>query len=69
MRVRPTAIALRYLKGKRGIRAAPYNGAAPYANDAEAIDELRKLTGQDFGSDVAKWTAWLKKHPNSRPTH
>jgi hypothetical protein len=66
MRVRKTTLAVRYLRGKREIKAAPYYGAAPFVDEAHAIEVLRRLTGQDFGSDVAKWTGWLKKHPNGK---
>jgi hypothetical protein len=67
MRIRKTTLAIQYLRGKRGIKAAPYYGDAPFGSDAQAIETLCRLTGQDFGSDVAKWSAWLKKHPNGRP--
>lgn len=68
MRVRKTTLAMQYLRGRRTIRAAPYYGGSPFADDAAAFAALRKITGQDFGTDLAKWSAWLKKHPNGLPS-
>jgi hypothetical protein len=31
-----------------------------YMTPERAYAELRKLTGQDFGMDAAKWKEWLK---------
>jgi hypothetical protein len=28
----------------------------------EALEWLRKITGQDFGIDAAAWSEWLKKN-------
>jgi translation initiation factor IF-1 len=34
----------------------------------QAADWLRRLTGQDFGTDAAAWSEWLRQHPaHSRP--
>ncbi len=54
---------MRFLRGQRTIKGAPYYGKSPFADDAAAFATLRKITGQDFGTDLAKWSAWLKKHP------
>lgn len=29
-----------------------------------ALDNLKYLTGQDFGYDTQSWRAWLRAHPN-----
>jgi hypothetical protein len=60
MRVHPISLALRYLKGQRSFRRAPYHGRSPFDSDVEAIAVLRKLTGQDFGSDATRWSQWLR---------
>ena len=60
MRVHPISLALRYLKGQRQFRGAPYFGNSPFDSEAEAVAELRKLTGQDFGADAARWGQWLR---------
>jgi hypothetical protein len=67
MRVHLTTLAMRYLRGQRTIKAAPYYGGSPFANDAAAFAALRKITGQDFGTDLAKWSAWLRKNPGGIP--
>ena len=28
-----------------------------------AYDRLKRITGQDFGYDLAKWKAWGQEHP------
>jgi HEAT repeat protein len=33
----------------------------------EAAKGLRRVTGQDFGWDAARWGAWLGAHPTTRP--
>ena len=60
MRVHPISIALRYLKGQRTFRAAPYYGRAPFRDDTEAVALLRRLTGRNFGTDAAAWGKWLR---------
>ena len=34
----------------------------PLPTKKEAQTRLRRLTGQDFGDDVAAWKAWIKKN-------
>jgi hypothetical protein len=62
MRVHSISLALRYLQGRRTIRAAPYYGKSPFSSDAEAAKVLRDCTGQDFGEDAKKWSEWLRKN-------
>lgn len=62
MRIHPISLALRYLKGHRTIRAAPYYGAQLFNCDDEAVAALRRLTGQDFGSDATAWGTWLRRN-------
>jgi hypothetical protein len=62
LRVHPISLALRYLKGQRSFRGAPHYGAAPFASEEEAAQILRKLTGQDFGTDARRWGEWLRKN-------
>jgi len=33
-----------------------------YLDREEARDELKRLTGEDFGYDPAAWEAWLTEH-------
>lgn len=60
MRVHPISIALRYLKGEKCLRAAPYYGRPTFRDETAAANMLRELTGQDFGTDAAKWGQWLR---------
>jgi hypothetical protein len=60
MRVHPISLALRYLKGQRTLRAAPYHGRALFESEAEAVATLRQFTGRDFGTDAAAWGKWLR---------
>jgi hypothetical protein len=60
MRLLPTTLAIRYLKGRRKTRAAPYYGRPFFPSEAAAIRCLRNATGQDFGRDVRRWCAWLR---------
>jgi hypothetical protein len=53
--VHPISSALRYLKGQRSLRGAPYYGQPAISSEAEAAQALRQLTGQDFGTDGVKW--------------
>jgi hypothetical protein len=62
MRVHPISLALRYLQGRRTIRAAPYREGSPFDSDAEAAEVLRECTGQDFGTDAKRWSEWLRKN-------
>ncbi len=34
-----------------------------YLEKDEALDRLKKLTGEDFGTDVDEWRAWGEAHP------
>ena len=29
----------------------------------EAIARLKRMSGEDFGTDAAAWRAWAKEHP------
>jgi hypothetical protein len=60
MRVHPISLALQYLEGKRAWRAAPYYGAAPFHDVAEAVTVLKRFTKQDFGTDARAWRKWLR---------
>lgn len=55
-RLLPTTVALRTLKGQQ---------LPPQCRISieQAADWLRRLTGQDFGTDAAAWSAWLRQHP------
>jgi hypothetical protein len=44
------------LRGRKTI----HGRALPSAE--EAIEELREITGQDFGPDTKKWAAWIKEN-------
>jgi hypothetical protein len=37
--------------------------ALGYMTKDAARDSLMRMTGQDFGFDVAKWKAWFRSHP------
>ena len=60
MRLRPTTLAIRYLKGRRRSRAAPYYGRPFFASERAAVRCLRDITGQNFGTDVRRWCAWFR---------
>lgn len=62
MRVHLISLALRYLQGRRHVHGAPYFSGSPFDSDAEAVALLRRLTGQDFGTDARKWSEWLRKN-------
>jgi hypothetical protein len=62
MRIHPISLALQYLKGKRSWSAAPYHGDAPYRNEAQAVTDLKRFTGQNFGTDAKAWGEWLRKN-------
>jgi hypothetical protein len=62
MRIHPVSLALRYLRGQRRFRGAPYFGSAAFDSEQSAIELLRKFTGQDFGNNAAKWGNWLRKN-------
>lgn len=62
MRLHPISIALRYLKGQRTFHVAPFYGRPTFDNRQEAVARLRRLTGQDFGTDAKACGAWLRKN-------
>jgi len=62
LRIHPISLALRYLKGRRTLRGAPFSGRALFDAPGEAAARLRQLTGQDFGTDAAAWGAWLRRN-------
>jgi hypothetical protein len=54
MRYLPHQIYLMALRG----RASLHGRSLP--SKEEALTQLRRLTGQDFGLDPAEWSAWIK---------
>jgi hypothetical protein len=62
MRVHPVSLALRFLKGRRTIRAAPYYDRHLFGSDDEAAAVLRKFTGRDFGTSAVAWGDWLSRN-------
>jgi hypothetical protein len=62
VRIHPISLALRYLKGRRSIRAAPFRGGPLFDNPDAAVALLRQFTGQDFGTDVKAWGEWLRNN-------
>ncbi len=54
MRYRPHQIYLMALQGRESLhgRRLP--------TKEEALHQLRRMTGQDFGHDPAAWSAWIK---------
>ena len=62
MRVHPISLALRYLKGQRNIRGAPYYGQPAFDSAEQAVECLRQYTGQDLGKNATKWGKWLRKN-------
>jgi hypothetical protein len=62
MRVHPISLALRFLKGHRTMRAAPYYGAPLFSGDNEAVAVLRKFTGRYFGTNAIAWGNWLGRN-------
>ncbi len=57
MRLHPISLALRYLKGQSSVR-----GRTVFASEEAAVDCLRRLTGQDFGTDAVQWGEWLRRN-------
>jgi hypothetical protein len=45
MRVHPISLALRFLRGQRTMRAAPYFGRPFFESDEEAARMLQEFTG------------------------
>jgi hypothetical protein len=62
MRIHPISLALRYLKGHRTLRGAPYFGRPIFDSPKDAVAQLCLLTGQDVGMDSAAWGAWLRQN-------
>jgi hypothetical protein len=62
MRVHPIALALRYLRGRRTFRGAPFYGRPTFSSEAAAVGVLKALSGEDFGTDTRRWSAWLRKN-------
>ena len=60
MRIHPISLALRYLKGQRTLRGAPFYGRPLFDSPEQAVARLREFTGQDFGTDAAAWGEWLR---------
>ena len=56
------SLALRYLKGQKTMRAAPFHGKPLFENDAAAIAVLYEFTGQQFGNDAVAWGEWLRQN-------
>jgi hypothetical protein len=54
MRIHPISLALRSLRGERSL----HGRLLPAPTDAATT--LRRLTGQDFGTDAARWGEWLR---------
>jgi hypothetical protein len=54
LRIHPISLALRSLRGERSLHGLPLQTLA------DAAATLRRLTGQDFGTDAACWGAWLR---------
>jgi hypothetical protein len=62
MRVHLVALALRYLRGRKAALGAPYYGRPTYASEAAAVKASKTFTGENFGTDTRRWSAWLRKH-------
>jgi len=58
MRIHPIPLFLRRLSLARESRSR----YARKLSWEDAYGELKNLTGQDFGDDVARWRAWIKQH-------
>jgi hypothetical protein len=58
----PISLALRFLKGHRTTRTAPYYGRPLFASDDEAVAVLRRFTGRDFGTNAIAWGNWLGRN-------
>jgi hypothetical protein len=52
MRIHPISLALRYLKGQRTLRGAPFRGKPTFSGIESAMSTLRLFTEQDFGADA-----------------
>jgi hypothetical protein len=58
LRIHPISLALRFLKGQRTLRGR----LLFFQSDREAVELLRKATGQDFGTDAIRWGEWLSRN-------
>jgi hypothetical protein len=38
-------------------------GRREYLSPAEALDMLKRVSGQDYGYDLKAWKQWLKENP------
>ncbi len=66
VRIHPVALAMRYLRGRRTFRGAPFYGRPTFRSEAAAIKVLKDLSGEDFGADTRRWSAWLRKNGYGR---
>jgi hypothetical protein len=57
---------MRYLRGQRTFRGAPFYGGPTFPSEAAAVRVLKDLSGEDFGTDTRRWSAWLRKHGYGR---
>jgi hypothetical protein len=62
LRIHPISLALRYLRGQRTFRGAPFSGRPLFDSPEEAAARLRRLTGQDFGTGAETWAVWLREN-------
>jgi hypothetical protein len=62
VRIHPITLALRYLRGRRTFRGAPFYGRPVFPHQAAAIRVLKDFTGQDFGTNTRRWSLWLRKN-------
>ena len=56
MRYWPHSLCLMALRGRKTLHGRPL----PSPEDAR--DQLRRLTGQDFGLDAGRWSEWLRRN-------
>jgi hypothetical protein len=56
-RLLPLQGALKNLKGE-----IP-EGPREYLPREQALEFLKRLSGEDFGYDVERWREWIRKHP------
>jgi hypothetical protein len=54
VRIHPISLALRSLRGEKSLHGQPLQPPA------DAATTLRRLTGQDFGTDAVRWGEWLR---------
>jgi len=63
MRLHPISLALQFIRGRR-----TFHDRRPFADEAEAVAVLRRLTGQDFGMDAEAWGTWLRNNRHAYRT-